>query len=91
MMMIFLAIEDKFRGAKHPLWTEAYEHPKALLRRQKRVALVVAAMRLFAEVFEKYRAGAMDCIFWEDLREEELGFKESSSNDDFPVDQCAVM
>lgn len=50
------------------------------------------ALKLFAEGFEDLRLGALACIFWEDLREEEHGAKlQSDSDDEMPGDQCLVM
>ncbi|CAO2658337.1 Nn.00g060600.m01.CDS01 [Neocucurbitaria sp. VM-36] len=99
IMLLFMEFEDRFRKIRHPLWVEAYEQPQPRLRRQKRVALVAAvmanedeqAMRLFAEGFDSLRLGALACIFWEDLREEEYGMKPSADNDEIPADQCSVM
>ena len=99
IMLLFMQFEDRFRETRHPLWVEAYEHPKPQLRRQKRVALVAAAMadedeqamRLFAEGFEGLRLGALACIFWKDLREEESGAKPKGDDDEPPTDQCSVM
>jgi hypothetical protein len=100
IMMLFMSFEDRFREARHPLWVEAYEHPQPALRRQRRLAFVMAAiadeddgaMRLFAETFERFRLGALACIYWKDLREEEYGLKPSRGDDDgAPMDQCSVM
>jgi hypothetical protein len=99
IMLLFMKFEDDFSKARHPLWVEAYEHPKPQLRRQKRLALVVAAMtqeddqalKLFAKGFESLRLGALPCIFWEDLREEDSGMKPKGDDDEIPMDQCSVM
>ncbi|KAF1362383.1 hypothetical protein EJ07DRAFT_174786 [Lizonia empirigonia] len=100
IMMLFMKFEDRFRETRHPLWVEMYEHPPPQLRRQKRLGLVMAAMakeddealKLFAEGFEDLRLGALACIFWDDLREEEHGAKlQSDSDDEIPGDQCSVM
>ncbi|KAF2821703.1 hypothetical protein CC86DRAFT_426064 [Ophiobolus disseminans] len=99
IMFLFLEIEDQFREAHHPLWVKAYEQPSPQLRRQKRLALVVAAMtdeddqamKLFAKAFEKVRLGALACIFWEDLREGETGLKPEADDDEIPMDGCSVM
>jgi hypothetical protein len=96
IMLLFLEFEARFRENRHPLFVNAYEHTQ---RRQKRVALVAAAMadeddqalRLFAEGFERLRLGALACIFWEDLREEESGTKPRRDGDEIPTDQCSVM
>jgi hypothetical protein len=99
IMLLFLKFEDLFRDARHPLWVKAYEHPQSQLRRQKRLALVVAAMtedddaalKLFAKGFEDLRLGALACIYWEDLRESESGARDKGFEDELPGDQCAVM
>lgn len=99
IIFLFLTFEDRFREARHPLWVKAYEHPQPQLRRQKRLALVVAAMaeedqqamKLFAEGFERVRLGALACIFWEDLREGESGLKPEGDEDEIRTDQCVVM
>jgi hypothetical protein len=99
MMLLFMKFEDLFREARHPLWIRVYEHPERQLRRQRRVALVVAAMgseddkalELFAEVFEEIRLGAMACIFWEDLQETESDMKPKGDTDENSMDQCSVM
>ena len=99
IMILFMKFEDRFREIRHPLWVKAYEHPPPMLRRQKRLGLVVAAMssedeqamKIFAEEFESMRLGAYSCIFWKDLREGETGMKARGSNDDIPMDQCSVM
>jgi len=99
IMLLFMKFEDRFLETRHPLWVKAYEHPQPQLRRQKRLALVLAAManeddqamRLFAEGFESLRLGALACIFWEDLREEESGVKPKGDDDEISTDQCLVM
>jgi hypothetical protein len=99
VMLLFMKFEDEFRKARHPLWVEAYEHPQPQLRGQKRLALVMAVMteeddqtlKIFAEGFESLRLGALACIFWEDLREEESGMKPRGDDDKIPMDQCSVM
>ncbi|KAF2712349.1 hypothetical protein K504DRAFT_371948 [Pleomassaria siparia CBS 279.74] len=99
IMLLFMKVEDRFRETRHPLWVKAYEHPLPRLRHQKRLALVVAAMadeddqamRLFAEVFESMRIGALDCIFWEHLRQEESGATPRGDDDETLADQCSVM
>ena len=93
LMLLFMSFEDRFRETRHPLWIQAYEQPEPQLKRQKRLALVVAAMKeeddqalkLFAEQFENLRIGALGCIFWEELCEDELGVKGK------PADECSVM
>ena len=90
IMLLFMKFEDQFREARHP---------QRQLRRQKRLALVVAAMaeeddqalRLFAERFENLRLGALACIFWEDLREEESGVKPAGIDHEISTDQCSIM
>jgi hypothetical protein len=85
--MLFIRCEQRFREVRHPLWVQTYEHPVPQLRRQKRVALVIAAMqtkdeealRIFATEFEEMRMGALG---WEDLRESESGLKRTGVNDD---------
>jgi hypothetical protein len=32
MKIVFMRFEDKFRGARHPLWIETYEHMSPQLR-----------------------------------------------------------
>jgi hypothetical protein len=102
IMLLFMDVEDRLRKARHPLWVESYEHPLPQLRRQKRIALVLAvmtdeddqALKLFAEAFENLRLGAMATIFWDDLRDGESGLKPKRNEDDedvVPTDQCAVM
>jgi hypothetical protein len=96
-MFLFMKFEDAFCTARHPLWVEAYEHPKPQLRRQKRLALVVAAMtneddqalKLFAEGFESMRLGLLAHIFWKDLKKKESSMKPPREDDDeIPMDQC---
>lgn len=101
IMSIFVEIEDRLRKARHPLWVKAYENPAPQLRKQKRAALVVAviqtededALKIFAAAFERLRMGALDCIYWEGLRQDESGLKRRGADDEdeFPADQCAVM
>lgn len=98
IMMLFMEFEKRFREARHPLWVKAYEQPEPQLRRQKRLALIVAAMteeddealEIFAAGFEELRLGALACIFWEDLREEESGVK-PGRDEEIPTDMCSVM
>jgi hypothetical protein len=100
IMLLFMEIEDLFSKTRHPLWVEAYERPTPQLRRQKRLALVVAAMtqeddqtmKLFAKAFEKLRMGAIACVYWGDLREEESGARpERDDDEEVSMDQCSVM
>lgn len=100
MMWMFLEFEDRFRKARHPLYVHKYEHPTPQLCTQKLAALVIAAMqaedeealKMFAAEFERLRLGALVCIYWGYLREEESGLKRRRINDedDFPTDQCTV-
>ncbi len=101
IMMLFLEIEDALQRARHPLYVKAYEQAPASMRRTRRAGLIMAALadedeaalKIFAEAFEKLRMGAMGCIYWEDLREEESGVKPSKGigGDEVPVDQCCAM
>jgi hypothetical protein len=98
-MLLFMKFEDLFQETRHPLYVQVYEHPAPSMRRQQRVALVMAAManeddaalKLFAEGFESLRMGAIDCIFWQDLREEESGMMPRAEADEIPMDDCVVM
>jgi hypothetical protein len=99
MLMLFMELEDRFRAARHPAYVYAYENPPHNLRLQKRLVLVLQimkaedeeALKICADVFEKFRMGAMGCIFWEDLRETEDGMKATRDGDEVPMDQCSVM
>ncbi|KAI8930952.1 hypothetical protein NX059_011967 [Plenodomus lindquistii] len=101
MMMLFMEFEDGLRKARHPLWVSAYEQPAPQLRLQKRVTMVVGAMadkdedamKIFAAAFQKLRIGAIGCLFWDDLREDENGLRVKAVEDDDPVPthQCCVM
>jgi hypothetical protein len=99
IMLLFLEFESKLQEARHPLWIDTYEHPLPQMRRQKRVALIVAAMgseddsalKIFAEVYEDLRTGVLANIFWDDLREKETGVKPPADDDELPADRCAIM
>jgi hypothetical protein len=99
MMLLFMEFERRFSETRHPLWIDAYERAPPQLRRQKRLALVVAAMhdeddqalKLFAEGFESLRLGALACRYWDDLREGETGLKPKGDEEEVPTDQCSVM
>ncbi|KAL6705611.1 hypothetical protein ACN47E_006558 [Coniothyrium glycines] len=101
MLLLFLEIERHLHAARHPLYMDAYEHPKPQMRRHKRVALVVAAMStgdeqaltIMAQCFETLRVGMLGCCFWEKMREGETGMRAAREWDDeeMPSDQCAVM
>jgi hypothetical protein len=104
-IMLFMKIEDVFSNARHPLWVEIYERsPGSRSQGQKRVVLVARAMasadedamRLFAQAFEQTRGGILACVYWEDLKEGESGFREASTNGDGSdgvpsPEQCTVM
>jgi hypothetical protein len=49
------------------------------------------ALRLFAEVFENLRIGALGCAFWDDMRPDEFGLKPEGDEDEIPTDQCSIM
>lgn len=99
IMMLFMSFEDRLRETRHPLYVRAYDDPPLSLRCHKRTALIVAAMadeddealKLFAEVFERLRIGALSCIFWEDLREGESGVNPKVDSDEIPIDKCSMM
>ncbi|KAF2868102.1 hypothetical protein BDV95DRAFT_580257 [Massariosphaeria phaeospora] len=98
-MFLFLRIEDRFKETRHPFYVRAYENPPSNIRRQKRLAFVVnvmaeeddEALKLLAEVFQNPRMGALNFIYWDDLREGEFGEKSKSDADEIPMDQCSVM
>jgi hypothetical protein len=98
IMMLFMEFESRCPEASHPLWAKAYEQPEPQLRRQKRLALVVAAMtnendeamKTFAAGFERLRIGALSCIFWDDLREEWDG-KLERDDEEVSTDVCSIM
>jgi hypothetical protein len=101
IMMLFMEFESRFCQACRPLWVKAYEQPEPQLRRQKRLALVVAAttdeddkaLKIFAAGSEQLRIGALSCIFWDDVREEEEEWsgKPERDDDEIPTDVCSVM
>jgi hypothetical protein len=72
-----------------------------MLKRTSLVAQAMAsadedAMRLFAQAFENSRGGILACVYWEDLKESESGFRKASTDgdDDDGVpspEQCTVM
>jgi hypothetical protein len=104
-IMLFKKIEDVFSEARHPLWVEIYERSmRSQPQMLKRTSLVVQAMasadedamRLFAQAFENSRGGILACVYWEDLKESESGFRKASTDgdDDDGVpspEQCTVM
>ena len=99
IFMLFMRIEDRLREARHPLYLRAYENPMPQMRLQKRLALItnamaeedVEALKMFAEVFQDPRVGAINCIFWKDLQETDSGNKPRRESDDIPMDDCSVM
>jgi hypothetical protein len=97
-----MRFEEQFRKAHHPLWAKAFDKPQPPLRRQKRLALDLAAMtdeddealKPFAEGFQSLRVGAFACIFWQTLREGEWGGKlhgGDKNDDEITADRCLVM
>ena len=99
MMLLFMSFERKLQEARHPLWTEIYENPLPQVRRQKRVALVVAAMtgeddsvlKILAQAYEELRVGLLAVIFWDDLQDGDAGMRLPEEDDELPVDRCAIM
>jgi hypothetical protein len=69
-MMLFMEAEIRFKKARHPLYVQIYENPTPNFRRHKRCALISevmandddGALKLFAQVFEHFRLGALHCI-----------------------------
>ena len=99
ILMLFREIEDRLREARHPLYVKAYEQAPASMQRTRRAGLIMAAMgheddaalKIFAACFERMRMGAMNCIYWDDLRDAESGVRPSKEADEVPIDQCSVM
>lgn len=105
IIILFVNIEDVFSKARHPLWVETYERSsRSWPQGRKRTVLVAQAMasadedamRLFAQAFEQTRGGILACVYWEDLKEGESGFRETPTDGDGsdgvpgPA-QCTVM
>jgi hypothetical protein len=99
MIMLFMSIEDRLKESQHPLYSRTYGNTATSSRGSKRAALITAiiaeedtgALKLCAEVFEKFRVGAIPNVFWGDLREEESGGPKERDADEIPMDQCLVM
>lgn len=99
IIFLFLNFESKLREAHHPLWIDTYKNPPPQVRRQKRVALVVAVMtseddsvpKILAEVFEELRVGLLALILWDDLKVEDAGIEPPEDGDELPVDKCAIV
>jgi len=105
IIILFLKIEDVFSKARHPLWVETYERSSRSWPQGRKRAVLVAqamasadedAMRLFAQAFEQTRGGILACVYWEDLKEAESGFRETPTDGDgsdgIPSpEQCTVM
>ncbi|KAL5371536.1 hypothetical protein DPSP01_014198 [Paraphaeosphaeria sporulosa] len=98
-MFLFARIEDQLRESRHPLYVQAYEEAPPSMRRQKRAALIMAAMaeddpvllKICAEVFQDPRMGVIGFIYWDDLRDAESGIKCRKSPDEVDADMCLVM
>lgn len=105
IIILFMKIEDVFSKARHPLWVETYEGSSRSWPQWRKRAVFVAqamasadenAMRLFAQAFEQTRGGILACVYWEDLKEGESGFRETPTDGDDSdgvpsPEQCTVM
>lgn len=95
-LILFSEIERELKQLRNPLWVEAYEtNPR--LTKEKRSSLTllsmaeenVECMKVMAEMFEKYRAGFMQHIYWDDLESPDAILERKGSDDFEP--SCTVM